>query len=345
MGLRDEIFEQPAAARRLLEKSGPVFERIGQQLRRRRPAFVVIAARGSSDHAALYAQYLLGVRNGLSVALATPSAITLYGARPQMSKALVLGISQSGQSPDIVAVLDEARRQGAQTLAITNDGSSPLAGAAAEVIELHAGPELATAATKTYTTQLLAAGLLSLALSPATATEQAELAALPGQMEAALGLEPAAERVAALHADLTRAVVLGRGFEYATAREWALKLQELAHLLAHPFSAADFEHGPLALIEEAFPVLAVAPAGLPAQAQLALLRRLRDDHGARLLVISDDAALLALDEGLPLPTGVPGWLSPLVSIIPGQLYAFHLTRAKNLDTERPRSISKVTSTR
>lgn len=345
MGLRDEIYEQPSAARRLLEKSGPVFGRIGQQLRRLPPRFVVIAARGSSDHAALYAQYLLGVRNGLSVALATPSTITLYGARPQMAEALVLGISQSGQSPDIVAVLDEARRQGAQTVAITNAGSSPLAAAAAEVVELHAGAELATAATKTYTTQLLAAALLSMALAPATRGEQAELDALPDQMEEALGSEPAAERIAGMHAQRTRAVVLGRGFEYATAREWALKLQELAHLLAHPFSAADFEHGPLALIEEGFPVLAVAPAGPPAQAQLPLLRRLRDDHGARLLVISDDEAALALNEGLPLPAGVPGWLSPLVSIIPGQLYAYHLTRAKDLDTEQPRSISKVTSTR
>jgi glutamine---fructose-6-phosphate transaminase (isomerizing) len=345
MSLRDEIHEQPDAARRLLERGAPVFARIGERLARRRPSFVIVAARGSSDHAALYAQYLLGVRNELPVALATPSTITLYGARPQMGQALVVGISQSGQSPDIVAVVDEARRQGAETIAITNDGSSPLAAAAATVIELHAGPELATAATKTYTTQLLSAVLLSFALGPPSDQEQRELQALPEQIEAALGADAAASEVAAGHADRTRGVVLGRGYEYATAREWALKLQELAHLLAHPFSAADFEHGPLALIEEGFPVLAVAPAGPVADAQLALLRRLRENHGARLLVISDLAAARELDEGLPLPAGVPGWLGPLVSIVPGQLYAYHLTRAKGLDTERPRSISKVTSTR
>ncbi len=345
MGLRDEILEQPDAARRLLQRAAPVFADIGRRLGSRRPRFVVLAARGSSDHAALYAQYLLAVRNSLAAALATPSTITLYGARPQMADALVVGISQSGQSPDIVAVVDEARRQGADTIAITNDGSSPLAGAAAEVVELHAGPELATAATKTYTAQLLAAALLSLALDPPTDAERDELDRVPGQIEAALSAEVDAERLAAGHADRTRAVILGRGYEYATAREWALKLQELAHVLAHAFSAADFEHGPLALIEEGFPVLAVAPAGPVADTQLDLLRRLRDDHGARLLVVSDDAGARELDEGLPLPAGVAGWLGPVVSIVPGQLYAYHLTRAKGLDTERPRSISKVTSTR
>lgn len=345
MALIDEIREQPEAAQRLLERSAAVYRRLASQLERRPPEFVVIAARGSSDHAALYAQYLLAVRNGLTVALATPSTITLYGARPRMADALVLGISQSGQSADIVAVLAEGRRQGALTVAITNDGSSPLAAAAAEVVELQAGPERATAATKTYTTQLLAAVLLSLALRPPSSQESDDLAALPEQLSAALASEAAAEQAAAGHATDTRAVVLGRGFEYATAREWALKLQELAQLLAQPFSAADFEHGPLALVEEGFPVLAVAPAGRPAEAQLPLLRRLRDDHGARLLVISDDGAALGLGEGLPLPAKVPGWLGPIVSIVPGQLYAYHLTRAKGLDPERPRSISKVTSTR
>ena len=345
MALLDEIREQPAAAQRLLELSAPVYRRLAGQLEQRPPRFVVIAARGSSDHAALYAQYLLAVRNGLTVALATPSTITLYGGRPRMADALVLGISQSGQSADIVAVLAEARRQGALTMAITNDGSSPLAAAAAEVVELQAGPERATAATKSYTAQLLAAALLSLALQPPSAGEAEELAALPQQLAAALGAEPAAERAASGHAEDSRAVVLGRGYEYATAREWALKLQELAQLMAQPFSAADFEHGPLALIEHGFPVLAVAPAGRPAEAQLPLLRRLRDAHGARLLVISDDEAALGLGDGLPLPAGVPGWLGPIVSIVPGQLYAYHLTRAKGLDPERPRSISKVTSTR
>jgi glucosamine--fructose-6-phosphate aminotransferase (isomerizing) len=344
MGLSDEIREQPEAARRLLELGTPVAERICAPLRARRPRFVVIAARGSSDHAALYGQYLLGVRNRLAVGLATPSTITLYGARPRLEDALVVGISQSGTSPDIVAVIDEARRQGAPTVAITNDPGSALATAAAEVIDLHAGEERATAATKTYTTELLAVVLLSLGLDPGSAQETGELARLPALMEAALAAEEDAARIAAGHADRTRCVVLGRGYDYATAREWALKLQELAQVLAVPFSAADFEHGPLALAEPGFPILAVAPAGPSLDAQIALLRRLHDTHGAGLLLISDSVDARRLDQGLPMPAGVPGWLSPLVSIIPGQLYARHLTSAKGLDTERPRSISKVTRT-
>lgn len=253
MGLRDEILEQPAAARRLLERGAAQAERIGAPLRTRRPRFVLIAARGSSDHAALYGQYLFGVRNRLPVALATPATITLYGARPRLAGALVIGISQSGRSPDIVAVIEEARRQEVPTIAITNAPASPLAAAAAEVLDLYAGEEQATAATKTYTTELLAVALLSLALDPPTPGEAADLAALPGLMEAALAVEPEAARVAAEQSDMARCVVLGRGYDYATAREWALKPQELAQVLAVPFSAADFEHGPLALVEPGFP--------------------------------------------------------------------------------------------
>jgi glucosamine--fructose-6-phosphate aminotransferase (isomerizing) len=345
MSLHDEILQQPATARRLLGLRGAAFDRVAEVLGRRRPTFVLIAARGSSDHAALYAQYLFAIRNALPVGLATPSAFTFYGARPRLAGSLVVGISQSGRSPDIVAVLDEAAAQGAMTLALTNDGSSPLARTAQQVVELHAGVEQATAATKTYTLELLAVALLSCALDAATTDEEQDLAAIPTWMEQALTVEAEAERVATAHADVTRCIVLGRGYEYATAREWALKLQELAQVLAVPYSAADFAHGPLALAEANLPVLAVAPAGPPLDAQIELLRSLRERHGSRLLVISDSPEALGLDEGLPLPAEVAGWLSPLVSVIPAQLYAYHLARAKGLDTERPRTITKVTKTR
>jgi len=344
MALRDEILEQPAAAARLLAASDASFAPVREMLGHRRPRFAVIAARGSSDNAALYAQYLFGIRNRLAVALATPSAITLYGARPDYSEALVIAISQSGRSPDIVAVVDEAQRQGAPTIVLTNDTDSPLAEAADHAISLEAGPELATAATKTYTTELIAVALLSSALDPFSAAEEADLARIPQLMSAALSTEDEARAVAATHADRTRCVVLGRGFCYATAREWALKLQEMAQLLAVPYSTADFEHGPMALAERGFAVLAVAPHGPPLDAQMDVLERLRDVHGAHVLVISDDAAARAIDRGLAVPEGVPGWLAPVVDILPGQLYAYHLTRARGLDPDRPRTISKVTET-
>jgi glucosamine--fructose-6-phosphate aminotransferase (isomerizing) len=285
------------------------------------------------------------VRNGLVVALAAPSTITLYGARPDMADALVVGISQSGRSPDIVAVLEEARRQDALTVALTNEPASPLAETADHVIDLRAGPERATAATKTYTTELLAAALLSTALDTASANETADLARLPALITGALSAETQARELAGTHAERQRAVVLGRGYSYASAREWALKLQEMALVAAMSYSAADFEHGPLALAEPGLPVLAVAPAGPELGAQLELLSRLKTDHGARLLVVSDAAEARTLDEGLALPAGIPPWLAPIVEIVPAQLYAYHLTVARGLDPEQPRSIRKVTETR
>jgi glucosamine--fructose-6-phosphate aminotransferase (isomerizing) len=344
MGLREEIFEQPAAAQRLLESSAAAFAPIQRALADRRPAFALIAARGSSDNAALYAQYLFAVRNNMITALATPSTITLYGATPRMSDALVIGVSQSGRSPDIVAVLDEARRQGALTLAIANAVESPLADATDHVIDLKAGPELATAATKSYTTELLALCLLSQLLDAPTADEQQAVADVPRLMETALNEEENAQALAAKHATRERCVVLGRGYGYATAREWALKLQELAQVSAFPFSSADFEHGPLALAQPDLPMLVVAPSGVSLNAQTALLRRLKREHGARVLALSDSPEARKLDDGLRVPTGMPDWLSPMVEIVPAQLYTYHLTVARGLDPEQPRTITKVTKT-
>ena len=345
MGLRDEILEQPAAAQRLLDAAPAAFAPISAAVASRRPRFAVIAARGTSDNAGIYAQYLLAIRNGLIVALAAPSTITLYGARPNLADALVVGISQSGRSPDIVAVVEEGRRQGALTVALTNDAASPLADIADHVVDLRAGPERATAATKTYTTELIAAALLSTALDAPTTEETADLAGVPALLSAALTAEEHARDLAATHATRQRAVVLGRGYSYATAREWALKLQEMALVAAMPYSAADFEHGPLALAEPGLPVMAVAPSGPELGAQLALLARLKSDHGAHLLVISDAPEARDLEDGLALPNAIPSWLAPIVEIVPAQLYAYHLTVARGLDPEHPRSISKVTETR
>lgn len=344
MALRDEILEQPAALARLLDAAPSAYASVAARVRQKRPRFVFVAARGTSDNAALYAQYLFAIRNSLTVALAAPSTVTLYGARPDMRDALVLGISQSGRSPDIVAVLDEARSQGALTVALVNDATSPLAASADEVIDLRAGPERATAATKSYTTELLAVALLSTVLDAATDEETADLALIPELVAAALATEDAARDVSAGHAARTHGIALGRGLAYATAREWSLKLQEMAQVLVQPYSTADFEHGPLALAEPGFAILAVAPSGVALEGQLEVLTRLRHEFGARLLTISDVDEVLALDEGLRLPSGVPRWLSPIVEIVPGQLYAYHLTIARGLDPDAPRIISKVTET-
>ena len=262
-----------------------------------------------------------------------------------MADALVVGISQSGRSPDIVAVVEEARRQGALTVALTNDTDSPLAETADHVVDLRAGPELATAATKTYTTELLAAALLSTALDAPSSRETVDLAGLPALMSAALTAEPARARP-------------GRRARQAPACSRArprLQLPERSRVGAqaagdgacrcHAVFGGRLRARAPALAEPGFPVLAVAPSGPELEAQVALLTHLKEDHGARLLVISDSPAAREIDEGLALPDGIPPWLAPIVEILPAQLYAYHLTVARGLDPEHPRSIKKVTETR
>jgi len=340
--LEQEIASQPEVIARLLDREGPRAAQIVRQL----PPFsyTVIAARGSSDHAATYAKYAWAALTGRPVALATPALHTLYQTPPRFDGALVVGVSQSGQSPDIVAVLEEARRQGRPTLAVTNDGASPLAAAADFVIELHAGPERSVAATKTYTAQVAAMALLAAAWSGRPGLLD-ELRAVPEAMAATLaGLGPAAAR-AERYRYAEQCVLIGRGYNYATAFEIALKLKELTYTGAIAYSSADFRHGPIATISDGLPTLLVMPRGAVFDDLLALARDLAA-RGAELLVISDDPAareLAALP--LPLPAGLPEWLSPLAAVLPGQVLALHLTLARGFDPDRPRGLQKVTLTR
>lgn len=346
MGLRDEILQQPAVLRGFLEAQAGAVQAAAEAIRAADVRWVMLAARGSSDHAGIYAQYVWGARNRLPVALAAPSLFSLYGAAPRLAGGLVVGLSQSGQSPDVVGVLAEARRQGALTLSITNDPASPLAGSADHTLALQAGPERAVAATKTYTAQLLCLAALSAALS-GDPQDAAALAQVPAAVQQALALEPQVEALARQHRAMAQGVVLGRGFNYGNAQEWALKLKELAYVLADPYSAADFQHGPIAIVEPGFPVLVLAPAGAALPGLLDLMRRLRESYRAELVVVSDDDQALAWGNAgaVRLPAGLPEWLTPLVSIIPAQLFCYHLARAKGLDTESPRNIGKITLTR
>lgn len=344
MGLRDEIFEQPAVLRRLLDQQGRAVEEIAQALQGHEIRNVYLAARGTSDHAGIYAKYVWESLCGLPVALAAPSLFSLYRRPPDLAGSLVVGISQSGESPDIVAVLTEGSRQGAPTLAITNAAESPLATAAHFVIDIGAGDERAVAATKTYTAQLMAVAMLGSALVEGDEGD-GDLGEVPRWVAKALDLEPAVERLARRHRLMERCVVLGRGFEYATAFEWSLKLKELAYVAAEPYSTSDFQHGPVAMIEPGFPVLATIPSGPVAEGVADLLRSLVVDRGVELIAISNDDSVLAIAQSpLALPDEIPEWLSPLVSIVPAQLFCYYLALAKGYDPEAPRGLTKVTRT-
>lgn len=341
--LEQEIREQPEVLARLLAAEKERVQELAQTIRRRQPIFAYIAARGTSDHAATYAQYLLAASARLPVALATPSLYTISHQPPRLAEALVIGISQSGHSPDIVQVVAEGRRQGAMTLAITNNLTSPLAAAADFVLSVHAGEERSIAATKTYTAQLAALALLGAALSDGPAL-WTELEKLPDQVEAALALAPQVAHSVERYRYMDHCVLIGRGYNYPTALEIALKLKELTYVIAESYSSADFLHGPIAIIESGFPVILVAPSGAVYSDVLTLGQNLRE-RGAELVVISDQEQALSLAQTpLRLPEGVPEWLSPLVAIVPGQLFAAELTRAKGYDLDTPRGLHKVTRT-
>ena len=341
--LHSEILEQPAVIRRLLDMETDRVAGIGRALAGQDIRYVVIAARGTSDNAARYGQYVFGALNRLTVALAAPSLFGLYQRPPSLKSALVIGISQSGQSPDIVSVLEEAHRQGAPTIAVTNDPQSPLAEAAQYMLELHAGEELSVAATKTYTAQLAAIALLALSLAGQSARPNA-LDLIPDAMEKAFQSEPAAQSAAERIAHNSRCVVVGRGFNYATTFETALKMKELAYIEAEPYSSADFRHGPIALVETGFPAVLVA-VGETMRDEMIELRDALRERGANLVVLGDDETTRHPDDAwLPVPGGLPEWLTPLVAILPGQLLAYHLTLARGSDPDRPRTLHKVTLT-
>lgn len=342
--LERELREQPEALARLIEKQLAYAEEIAELFRRDDVQYVLIASRGSSSNAARYAQYLLGRAHRVPVAFATPSLFTLYEQPPRLDGALVVGISQSGESPDVVEVVREAKRQGRPSIAITNSPSSPLGLAADAVVKLEAGKEQAVAATKTYVNSLGAIALI-FATTTGDTRALAELRAVPGQIQAQL--ERSWDDVAALDSfgGIDGGTVVARGINYCTSFEIALKIRELSGLLFESYSAADLMHGPVAAIGRGWPVIALAPSG-PAFAAMEPAIEDVARRGARLVVISDEERVLQHGEvALPLVAGVPEWVSPLVAVVPGQLAALRLAQLRGVDLDNPLGLSKITLTR
>ena len=341
-----EIYEQPEAIRRMLKVESERVAWISQQLSPRTFSYALVAARGTSDNAARYGQYIFGAINRLPVALAAPSLFTRYHSPPRLSGSLVIGISQSGQSPDIVSVIEEGRLQGVPTIAITNDLASPLAQAAEYNIGLSVGKEHSVAATKTYTAQLTALALLALCLK-GSPIQLDPLETIPDALALALTSEPQAQEAANVLATSDHTIFIGRGFNYSTAWEISLKCKELANIQAEAYSSADFLHGPIAIVDQGFPVSLIS-IGDTFREELNSLGATLRRRGARLITIGDEQ-LIEHSEGqdtfIPVPPGLPEWLSPIAAIIPGQLLAYHLTIARGFDPDQPRALRKVTLTK
>ena len=340
-----EIREQPEALQRLISAESKKVQAITDQWRVSPPAFISIAARGTSDHAAIYAKYLFETMNGIPVALAAPSVSSVYRAPVLWRGGLVIGISQSGEAADVIAVLEQARATGAYTLAITNVANSPLAAVAHDVVPLHANPEISVAATKTFTSTMAALFMISAALRGEQVLQQ-EVTRLPEICADVLRQEDAiAERVPRFRF-LQECVLLGRGFNMATAYELGLKLRETCYIRTQPFASPDFVHGPIAILDEGFPVFAFANEGPVLDSVVDVLEKTRA-CGAELVVIGNAAAALRLADvpfAINEKISVPEHLTPFPCIIAGQLIAQRLSVLKGINPDQPRGLNKVTIT-
>jgi len=346
-----EIRQQPAALERTLRAEWKNIEKLHDRFQARRPKFIVLAARGTSDNAAQFGRYLFEISTGIPVSLAAPSILTLYNAEIDLTDSLVVAISQSGESTDTNYVLECARKHGALTVGITNEPGSTITRIAESTIQVHAGKERSVAATKTYTGQLLVLYMLAWALGSKIPAD--ELRRLPDLAETALRLEPEIAARVERYRFMEKAIVVGRGLNYSNAFEFALKLMETCYVVAERFSAADLLHGPIAMVEASTPVFLFAPPGNTWPSIREMLDKL-DTLRAEPLVITDRSNAEAIARGertIVVPTqlaareGMPeDFLTPIPYIVPAQLFAACLAEQKGLDPDHPRSLQKVTHT-
>jgi glucosamine--fructose-6-phosphate aminotransferase (isomerizing) len=341
--LEKEIYQQPEILSKLIAEQSPKIEKLAEQLRSYSPRFIIIAARGTSDHAAVYAKYLFSCINLIPTGLAMPSLHTLYRVSPDFKGGLVIGISQSGQTPDVRAVMEAAQQQGVPTIAITNVKDSPLSATSDHTILMDVGGEKSVAASKTFTSQLAAVAMLAAYYSE---NEQliAELDLLPGYMQSALEQRPVAQAIAKRFALKNHAVIVGRGFNHCTTQEIALKIKELSYMFAQPYSAADFRHGPIAILEPGIPVLTIAMRGNALADMESMIDDIRWTDADLAIMTNVDWLDHYSSNIIRMPEELPDWLSPIVCTVPGQLLALHLALEKGLDPDKPRGLNKVTLT-
>ena len=339
----EEIKSQPEILTALQQEARGEIAALAALVKERRVGLVVLAARGTSDHAAIFGQYLLEYLTGLPVALAAPSLVTLYRRPLRLANALVIGLSQSGEAADVDEYLHEARAAGALTATITNAADSTMAKHAEHLLLCRAGVERAVAATKTYTAEMALLALLGLALADDEAMA-AEFTRLPAKIAETLAVEAAIKENIERYTFIDECVVLARGLNQATALETALKIQETSHIGAKGFSAADFAHGPIAMVRPNFPALLFAPAGAASAGLRETAVKIRE-RGGELIVFADDPALLDLGRTSFVLPAVSELFSPFTCIVAAQLFACYLALAKGFDPDHPVGLTKVTVTR
>jgi len=337
-----EIAEQPAALEKTIAEEREKIARLGQSLQGRDIDLIVLVARGSSDNAALFGRYLLEITTGIPVSLSAPSVHTLYQAKLNLKRALVIGVSQSGEGEDINRVLENARQCDAFTIGITNEPHSSMVKLVDETLLMHGGKERSVAATKTFTGQMMLFNMLAASL--ARDGLKVDYEKIPAFAALALEQQPAISELVQRYVFMENCVVVGRGLAYANAYEFALKLMETCYVVAERFSSADFLHGPVAMIERHFPVILFAPPGVMLEGTKALIERLRELSADTLVITSDLDAAAKCSRSIIMPREIDEFLAPIPYIIPAQLFAALLAEAKGLNPDQPRSLSKVTRT-
>ena len=346
----NEIRQQPQVLEGMLNRLPNALERLRKRYATSRPTMIVVVARGTSDNAALFARYLFEITLGIPTMLAAPSISTLYRRLSLPPDALVIGISQSGESTDINAYLEFAKSIGTPTVGITNEDGSTLSNLAEVVLPIRAGTESSVAATKTYTAQLMMLYCLAQALG--SEIPDVALKGIPDTVQAQLDHEADVQQLAQHYRQMSHAVVIGRGFNYANSFEFALKLMETSYVVAAAFSGADFAHGPIAMVDEGFPVFVFTPAGPTSQETGKLLARLADRRVDTIGIGSGSilgelpcSQRIELYGSTPRAGGFPeDMLTPIRSIVPAQLFAAYLASSKGLDPDHPRMLTKVTHT-
>ncbi|SDK80782.1 glutamine--fructose-6-phosphate transaminase [Modicisalibacter muralis] len=333
----EEACNAPARIAGQLARNAAPLAEVGERLRLAQPRGVVTVARGSSDHAASYFAYLCMRSRGIPVASLPPSLTTLAGAPWQLQDQLALAISQSGQSPDLIATQQAMAAGGARTLALVNTPQSALGEASDIEIPLFAGEERSVAATKSYLATLSACAQLLGHWNEDRVLLDA-LDGLSARLEAAVAQDWSPAIEALREAD--RLMVVGRGAGLAVAQEAALKFKETCAIQAEPFSGAEVKHGPMALIEPGYPVLVFAPPG-PEQAGLIELAEWLRGVGARVLLAADEAVA---KRELTLADAGHAALQPLSVIQSFYVMSAGLAAARDSDPDQPRHLQKVTCT-
>lgn len=337
-----EITQQPELADTLIHHEFPRIRNIVKSIENKFD-YILIAARGSSDNAARYAQYLFGSNNRFQVALATPSLFTLYSTPPSLKNALIISISQSGMSPDIVEIIKNAKTQKCTSICITNNADSPLASESDFTIPIHAGEEKAIAATKSYTNSLIALAMLSAAFMGKDESSN-ELMQIPGFMKTTIDSAKSSLDLIQRYRYIENCAVLGRGLNYATAFEIALKVKELTGINANPYSSADFRHGPIATVYKGFPVIVIAPYGKVFSDMQQMFLDIKALQAETITITSDDKIISESNLGFKIPAEIPETLSPIVSVIPGQFFGRQLAIERGLNPDKPEGLRKVTET-